>query len=484
MKGSTHSRFQPVEIGQIDGTRAVIEAVPESMSAFGGAPMIAVVEQKVGLIGELAKRIHDPRAAHMVDHKTVDILMQRGCQIAIGYPDGNDCDFLRSDPAILQALNRHPVLGSPGVSQETTSRFEAKAVNAANVESVQNLFIEHYLKEQKKAPKRIELDIDGSIIKTYGAQEGAIYRGGKYEHEMYFPLFMFIRGWLVAATLRMGDQAESSTVLPELKKAVSRLRQKWPRVNITVRMDAAFGSPELYNYCRREHVDYEIALKATSVLDLYAKTFMQQAEQEFRREFGEPLFVKADGTKDGKAAQAEHARVRRLETQARMAAEWTRRQRQVRVVGDFYYQSEYWDHRERVIVRVDYTDKGLNVRYVMVSQQRGIPKTIYEEQYCQRGLMEQFIGKLKQTGHRLSAQTFFANQLRMTLYGVSYQLLFHLQSYLGRDYERWDVNTLRKRILVMPMTIRCTAKKFVVQISEQHPHCKIFLSGWRRLRAA
>lgn len=461
-----------------------MEAVPESMSAFAGAPMIAATERKVGLIAEFAKRIRDPRAAHMVDHKAADILMQRACQTAIGYSDGNDCDFLRSDPAILQALNRHPVWGLPGVSQETTSRFEAKAVDATNLDSVQNLFMDHYLKQHKKAPKRIELDIDGSIIKTYGAQEGAVYRGGKYEHEMYFPLFMFICGWLVAATLRMGDQGESSTVLAELKKAVLRLRAKWPRVKITVRMDAAFGSPGLYRYCRQEHIDYEIGLRPTSVLDLYAKPFMQQAEQEFRREFGEPLFVKADGTKDGKTAQAEHARVRRLETDARMAAEWTRRQRQVRVVGEFYYQSEYWDDRERVIVRVDFTDKGLNVRYVMVSQKRGVPKRIYEEQYCQRGLMEQFIGKFKQTGQRLSAQTFFANQFRITLYGISYQLLFHLQSYLSSDYERCDVNTLRKKILVMPMTVRCTAKKIVVQISERHPHCKIFLSTWRRLAAA
>jgi hypothetical protein len=31
------SRFQPVELGKIDGTRAVLEAVPEAMTAFGGA---------------------------------------------------------------------------------------------------------------------------------------------------------------------------------------------------------------------------------------------------------------------------------------------------------------------------------------------------------------------------------------------------------------------------------------------------------------
>ena len=113
MKRSTHDRFQPVEIGQIDGTRALVEAVPESMSAFAGAPMIAATERKVGLIAEFAKRIRDPRAAHMVDHKAADILMQRACQTAIGYSDGNDCDFLRSDPVPLSlALLLDPLVAA------------------------------------------------------------------------------------------------------------------------------------------------------------------------------------------------------------------------------------------------------------------------------------------------------------------------------------------------------------------------------------
>lgn len=484
MKRSTQQRFEPVEIGQIDGARAVIEAVPEAMSAYAGAPMIAKVEAKVGLLAKLRKVIHDGRAQHHVDHKAEDILLQRACQIGIGYPDGNDADFLRTDPAILESLDRHPVWGLPAASQETIARFEAKALNEESVEKVRDLFIGHYMANNKKRPKRIELDFDGSMMKTYGAQEGAIYRGGKYKHEMYFPLFGFISGWLVAATLRMGDQSEAPTVLPELKKIVNRLRERWPGVPITVRMDAAFGSPELYRWCRQQRVDYEVGLRATSVLDSYGRWFMRQADEEFCKEFGEPEFVKPDNTKDGEKAQAEHARVRRLPTAERMEEEEKRRRRRVRVFGEFSYKAKSWDEWERIIVRVDFTDTGLDVRYVMVSQKYGIPKRIYEDQYCQRGLMEQFIGRFKQVGQRLSAQTFFANQFRITMYGASYQLLFHLQDYLSSKLRRCDINTLRKTLMLMPSVIRCTAKKIVIQISEWHPHCKEFLATWRRLAAA
>jgi hypothetical protein len=52
-KISREHRFQPVEIGKVDGVRTVIEAVPEVMSAFGGLPMVAATDWKVGLVAQL-----------------------------------------------------------------------------------------------------------------------------------------------------------------------------------------------------------------------------------------------------------------------------------------------------------------------------------------------------------------------------------------------------------------------------------------------
>ena len=56
-KSSRRSRFVPVELGKIEGTRVVLEAVPEPMTAFGGAPMLAAMEKKVGLVAELSELI-------------------------------------------------------------------------------------------------------------------------------------------------------------------------------------------------------------------------------------------------------------------------------------------------------------------------------------------------------------------------------------------------------------------------------------------
>ena len=167
-----------------------------------------------------------------------------------------------------------------------------------------------------------------------------------------------------------------------------------------------------------------------------------------------------------------------------MAQEEALRHRRVRVAGEFNYQAGSWEEPERVIVRADYTDKGLDIRYVIVSQSSGTPQEIYEDDYCQRGLAEQFNGRFKQTGQRLSAQTFYANQFRMIMYGITYQLLLHLHEYVGAKLKRSDVNTIRKTLMVMPMAVRYTKNKIVFQISEQHPHSKEFIATWRRLSAA
>jgi hypothetical protein len=481
-QSNRRSRFQPVELGKVGGKRTVLEAVPEAMTAFGGAAMLAAVENKVGLVARLCKLIHDNRVEHLVQHKTFDVLLQRAVQIGAGYADGNDCDWLRGDSGILQALDRDPEAGPPGSSQETMSRFEGKAISKKNAKAVREVFVVHFIANQKKRPKSIELDPDGTMIKAYGAQEGAIYRGGKYKQTMYFPLKIFSGDWLLATVLRRGDQSEAKTILDPLKMVVGKLRAKWPGLSIKVRLDAAFGSPELYDWLRKERVGYEIAMASNSVLELNARTYMELAEAQFRKEHGEPRFMGKDWRKE---AQAEHARIRTIEDpDERMAEENKWKSRRTRVVGEFCYKPEKWKNWQRVICRVDYTDKGLDVHYVVVSQQYGIPQRIYEEEYCKRGLAEQSIGRYKQVGQRLSAQQFWSNQFRTIIYGVAYMLLMHLRDYTARKLRRADVNTLRKTLILMPMSVRQTDKKNVLQISESHVHCREFMDVWRRLSTA
>lgn len=486
-KISRLSRFRPVEIGKVDGVRTVIEVIDEAMTAFGGMPLLGTVEQRIGLAKELAARVEDIRAQERVKHKTKDVILQRASQIASGFPDGNDCDWLRDDPAVLMLLDRDPETGSPGASQETMSKFEKNAISAANLRHVNEIFVDHYLEMQSKRPKEIVLDCDGTMIKTYGAQEGSVFRGGKYKHEMYFPLKIFCGEWLLATILRRGDQSEAKTILAQLKIVVGKLRARWRGIRIKVRMDSAFCSPQLVEWLKQQKISYELALRTTPCLKEYSRWFVEESRIQFVRKFGEPRFIGKDGKKE---AQAEHARIRGLATEERMIEEEKWKQRRIRVVGEFCYQPERWkkflkwNEWERVICRCDYTDRGSDVKYVVVSQQRGIPKRLYEDSYCQRGASEQCIGQFKQIGRRLSAQEFRANQFRLILYGIAYMLLMHLRKFVKPSLRRADPHTIQKTLIVMPMIIHRTEKKRVLQISSRHAHRAAFLDTWRRLTAA
>jgi hypothetical protein len=481
-QSNRRSRFVPVELGKVEGVRTVLEAVPEEMTAFGGAPMLATVEKKVGLVAELGKLVNDNRKLHLIGHQKSDILMQRVCQIGTGFADGNDSDWLRGDSGIVFALGRDPVTGQLGASQETVSRFESKAIDRNNVKAMRELFVDHYIAKQKRRPKKIELDPDGTMIKTYGAQEGSVFRGGKYKSQMYFPLKIFCGDWLVATVLRRGDQSESKTILDTLKMVVGKLRAKWPGIRIKVRLDAAFGSPALYDWLRKTRIAYEVAIASNSVLQFNAWDFMEMAKAQFLKDHGEPRYMGKGGKEK---LQAEHARIRGIEdADERMAQEKAFRNRRTRIVGEFSYKPEKWKNWERVVCRVDFTDKGLDVHYVVVSTQVGVPQAIYEDEYCKRGLAEQSIGLFKQTAQRLSAQAFYSNQFRLILYGVTYMLLMHLRDYTCPKLRRADVNTLRKTLILMPMVVHRSAKKMVLQISESHAHCREFLDTWRRLSTA
>jgi Transposase DDE domain group 1 len=480
VKVSTESRFKPVEIGHIGDVRAVVEAVPELMSAHAGMGLIGKIDRQVGLTKELARRINDIRRERRVKHSAEDIVLQRAVQIAAGFTDGNDCDRLRMDAAVKWALNRDPVFGQEGVSQESLSKFEKHAINKNNRRNVLDLFIDHFIRQQKKRLKKIVVEFDGTMIETHGKQQGSVYRG-KYKCQMYFPLLGFIGDWLVAAVLRSGNKAESRTIHTALRVIVEKLRAKWPGVKVMVRLDAAFGSPALYKWCRENWVDYEIGLRPTSVLNLHARAFAQEAEKRFLEKFGQPRYT---GSQGKKKAHAEHTRISNLPTDKRMAAEEEQKLRRTRVVGEFSYKAEKWGNWERIIVRCDFTDKGLDVRYVLVSGRFGIPQMIYEGSYCRRGLTEQFIGQLKRTGQKLSAQSYRSNQFRLIMYGVAYQLLVHLRESAGKKFERSDVDTLRKTFMIVPMIVRRTAKKVVFQIGEYDPRTPDFLATWRRLSTA
>ena len=140
---------KPVHVG-FDGGRLTSDA---------GILLLSAVEQRLKIAERLAACLEDRRDPDRVRHELADMIRYRALLIAAGYPDGNDCDALRADPAFKMAVGRLPESGKDLCSQPTISRLEnlpgptaLKRMMAAMVE----LFCDSF----EEVPRRILLDID------------------------------------------------------------------------------------------------------------------------------------------------------------------------------------------------------------------------------------------------------------------------------------------------------------------------------------
>src|SRR4051812_38031266 len=90
---------KPVHIA-FDGGRLTSDA---------GILLLSAIEQRLGIAERLAACLEDPRDPERVRHGLAEMIRYRALLIAAGYPDGNDCEALRSGPAFKMA-----VWGLPG----------------------------------------------------------------------------------------------------------------------------------------------------------------------------------------------------------------------------------------------------------------------------------------------------------------------------------------------------------------------------------
>ena len=113
-------------------------------------------------------------------------------------------------------------------------------------------------------PTKIILDMDSSVSPTHGDQEGSAYNG-HFGCTCYHPLFLFNQfGDLERRTLRPGNVHSAHGWRDVLEPVVARYRDR--KLRRYFRGDAAFASPDIYEYLEAEGYTYVIRLKANAVL--------------------------------------------------------------------------------------------------------------------------------------------------------------------------------------------------------------------------
>ena len=261
-------------------------------------------------------------------------------------------------------------------------------------------------------------------------------------------MYIFCGEFLLCARLRKADIDACAGTIDELKRIVSQIRQKWPKVKIVLRGDSGFCREEILAWCEANDVDYVIGLAKNAVLIRKIEKELAKAEKRCQ--------------KTGEAA---------------------------RFFKDFQYRTkESWSRKRRVIAKAEDLEKGSNPRFVVTSlpaRQLGA-QYIYERTYCARGDMENRI-KEQQLGlfaDRTSTATMHANQLRLYFSSVAYLLMQTMRRIGLKDTSLANAqcSSIRLKLLKIGAQVQVTVRRVWFRMASGCPYADVFTHAYTNIQ--
>ena len=398
-----------------------------ALSSDGGVLLLREIERKLGVSDVLASCLADRRDPARVRHSFTAMIRARVMAIACGYEDCDDLDALRDDPALKMACGRAPEAALGLASQPTLSRLE----NLAGWRSLARMglrMIDLFCDSFPRPPAQIVLDIDDTTDRTHGGQQLALFNTHADGH-CFQPIHIYeaATGKPVAFLLRPGKRPSGEEAARVLRHVIRRIRERWPRVAVTVRGDGHYGTPEVMEALERMGCLYILGLPGNARLKQIARPWCEDA-----------------------------ATRRALTGKDRM-----------RRFFETSYAARSWSKPRRVIARIEASAMGADARFV-VTNLTGRSKHLYEKVYCRRGAMENLIKehKLYTKSDRTSCHRWEANQFRLMLHTAAYWLLHGLRAAAPKR-SRWRTATFE--------TIRSSFLKIAVRVEQLKTRIRLSL---------
>ena len=369
--------------------------------------------------------LKESRTGKNILHQLIPLLRQSVYSRLAGYDDTNDADRLSQDPAL------RVVVGWKGPDRNAAStsemgRFETELLTQKeNLKGIERLNVE-WIKRAlaKTVHRRIILDIDSSESPVHGEQEEAAYNG-HFGCMCYHPLFCFNQfGDCEGAVLRPGNVHSADGWKEFINPIVERYLKL--AVRLLFRADAAFAKPEIYEYLETRHIGYAIRLPANEVLQ----------------------------------KEIAHLLVR--------PTEWPS-QKPIVSYHDFVYQAQSWNVPRRVVAKVEWHQGELFPRVGFIVTNLSYPTKGIVSFYNGRGTAEQWIkeGKYALNWTRLSCHKFVANQVRLWLFILAYNLgNFFRRLALPEAIKNWSLTSIQTRLIKIGGRLVRHARRLVFQLAE------------------
>ena len=369
--------------------------------------------------------LKESRTGKNILHQLIPLLRQSVYSRLAGYDDTNDADRLSQDPAL------RVVVGWKGPDRNAAStsemgRFETELLKQKeNLKGIERLNVE-WIKRAlaKTVHRRIILDIDSSESPVHGEQEEAAYNG-HFGCMCYHPLFCFNQfGDCEGAVLRPGNVHSADGWKEFINPIVERYLKL--AVRLLFRADAAFAKPEIYEYLETRHIGYAIRLPANEVLQ----------------------------------KEIAHLLVR--------PTEWPS-QKPIVSYHDFVYQAQSWNVPRRVVAKVEWHQGELFPRVGFIVTNLSYPTKGIVSFYNGRGTAEQWTkeGKYALNWTRLSCHKFVANQVRLWLFILAYNLgNFFRRLALPEAIKSWSLTSIQTRLIKIGGRLVRHARRLVFQLAE------------------
>lgn len=462
----THCKFYKFKFQDNDKREVIGDFDGGSITSDGGGLFLREINNRFQIIDQLSECFTDIRNSKYIEHTVKELLAQRIYGIALGYEDLNDHDELRSDPLLATMVGKADPTGEDRIllrdkgkalaGKSTLNRLELPVNKSsdkrykkieADFEKIEELFLNLFIQMQDSVPKNLILDLDATDDPLHGEQEGRFFHG-YYHNYCYMPLYIFCGHSLLSAKLRPSNIDAAQGTVDELVRIVTKLRDIWPDVKLTIRADSGFCRQEIMSWCEANDVDYILGLPKNDRL-------IKEIENESNE--AKKLYIET-------------------KTSARIFKEFD------------YKTQKSWDRERRVVAKAEHLSKGRNPRFIVTSFSKDDydKQVLYEDIYCARGEMENRIKEqqLCLFADRTSTSLMISNQLRLWFSSFAYVLInaFRKVALKGTKMANAQCSSIRLKLFKIGALVKISVRRIWISMSSGYAYKDIFEHAFKCLK--
>lgn len=400
------------------------------LSSDAGLLLLKEFAAKTGFL-KLVKSTFKTTDTAVRFHQDSDNLMQIIWQIITAYFEDDRADELAIDPVFTSVLEKSRLASQPTLSRfynrlDDTTLGQLEKISKAMRDSIYSI----------RMPLQILLDLDSTLLDTYGSQEGAAFNF-HYQANGYHPLLCYdsLTGDLIKAELRDGTQYCCNGASEFMQSVFDEYLDR--EIPLFLRGDSGFADHKLYKTCEENNCFYAIRMKESGKLRKMAAAVDDLLYQ--------------DTVKDSISYAVRY--------------------------GEFMYQASTWEEPRRIVCKIEKPyGQMIHLYTFVVTNMDSTPEELVRF-YCKRGTMENLIkeGKSGFDFSAVSSHSRTVNANRLQIHVLAYNLFnWFRRIVLPASMRKLRVDTIRLKLLKIAAKAVKSARYITFKLCSSCPYMKEF----------